>query len=157
MLLKIALFFHVISAIFWVGGMLFLVFVVAPYLMTLTDPAEKSKIYQVVGKQYRFWGWIAIILLLVTGPIVLYALYGVSPGGIFDPAFHATPFGRTLAVKLTFVTLIVLSSLFHDFYLGPNARTSPKISRWARVFGRTNLLLALIIVILAVILRTGGI
>lgn len=157
MLLKFALFLHIVSAIFWVGGMLFLVLVVAPYLMTLTDPAEKSKIFQVVGKQYRFWGWIAIVTLLVTGPIVLYTLYGVSIGDVFSPALHVTTFGRTLSIKLAFVTLIVLSSLFHDFWLGPKARTSPKLSRWARIFGRSNLILALIIVLLAVILRTGGI
>lgn len=153
MLLKAALFLHLISAIFWVGGMLFLVLVVAPYLMTLTDPADKSKIFQIVGKQFRFWGWVAIVTLLVTGPVILYALYGVSLSGIFDPELHKTLFGKTLAFKLTFVTIIVLSSLFHDFWLGPKARYSRSLSRWARIFGRTNLLIALIIVLCAVLLR----
>ena len=52
-MLKIALFLHILSAIFWIGGMLFLVAVIAPYLKTLQDPKAKSQIFQVVGKQYR--------------------------------------------------------------------------------------------------------
>ena len=156
MLLKLALFLHVISAIFWVGGMLFLVLVIAPYLMTIQDPAAKSKIFQVVGNQFRKWGWAAIITLLVTGPVILYLLYDISPSGIFDSGLHATGFGKALAIKLTLVTLLVISSLFHDFWIGPKSRTSRNLVKWARIFGRTNLLIALFIVIFAVILRSGG-
>lgn len=156
MLLKFALFMHIISAIFWIGGMLFLVFVIAPFLKTLPDPKEKSKIYQTVGKQYRFWGWAAIITLLISGPVILYTLYGMPPSAIIDPATHATPFGRALAIKLTLVAIIVISSLLHDFWIGPKARSSPRLSFWAKVFGRGNMLIALLIVIFAVILRAGG-
>ena len=156
-MLRLALFLHIISAIFWVGGMLFLVAVVAPYLKSLPDPADRAKIYQVVGKQYRFWGWVAIITLLVSGPAILYFLYGIPPGGIVSPALHSTGFGRTLAIKLSLVALIVLSSLVHDFWLGPKARGSARFSSIARIFGRTNLIIALLIVLFAVFLRAGGI
>lgn len=156
MLLKFALFAHIISAIFWIGGMLFLTLVVAPYLQTLPDPRERSKIYQVVGKKYRLFGWIAIITLLLSGPAILYKLYGITPSGITDPSLHATPFGRALAVKLALVLLIVTSSLVHDFWLGPKARSSPNFSLIAKIFGRSNLLIALLIVIFAVFLRAGG-
>ncbi len=156
-MLKLALFLHIISAIFWVGGMLFLVAVVAPYLKSLPNPEDRAKIYQVVGKQYRFWGWVAIITLLVSGPAILYFLYGIPPIGIVSPSLHSTGFGRTLAIKLSLVLLIVLSSLLHDFWIGPKARNSAKLSSIARIFGRTNLLLALLIVLFAVFLRAGGI
>lgn len=157
MILKLALFFHIISAIFWVGGMLFIVVVVAPYLLTIDDPAEKSKIFQVVGKQFRRWGWVAIITLLVTGPIILYKLYDITPSDIFDSGLHATSFGKALAIKLALVALLVLSSLIHDFWIGPKARTSRNLTKWARIFGRTNLLVALLIVLFAIMLRAGGI
>ena len=106
MLLKIALYLHIISAIFWVGGMLFLVAVIAPYLKSLQDPKEKSKIYQVVGKQYRRWGWVAIITLLTTGPIILYEIYGITVDKAFTTHIHSTPFGHALSIKLTLVTLV---------------------------------------------------
>src|SRR3989304_3653149 len=108
MILKIALLLHIISAIFWVGGMLFLVLVIAPFLKTIPDPKAKSQIFQVVGKQYRFWGWVA---------------------------------------KITLVTIIVISALVHDFWIGPKARNSAKHARLARIFGRTNLIIALLIVL----------
>ncbi|MFQ5737172.1 MAG: DUF4149 domain-containing protein [Thermodesulfobacteriota bacterium] len=157
MLLKLALFLHILSAIFWVGGMLFLVAVIAPYLKTLKDPRDRSKIYQVVGKQYRRWGWVAIITLLTTGPIILYLLYGLSVPMAFSPGVHSTGFGRALAIKLGLVTLIVISSLVHDFWLGPRARNSPNFSKIAKIFGRTNLIIALLIVLFAVFIRSGGI
>ncbi|HAO93980.1 MAG: hypothetical protein A2X99_01630 [Deltaproteobacteria bacterium GWB2_55_19] len=157
MLLKAALFLHIISAIFWIGGMLFLVAVVAPYLKTLTDPKEKSKIFQIVGTQFRKWGWVAIITLLVTGPVILYTLYGLPPSAIADPALHSSPWGTTLVIKLALVVIIVISALVHDFWIGPQARNSPGFSKIARLFGRVNLLIALLIVIFAVLLRAGGI
>jgi uncharacterized membrane protein len=156
MLIKIALFFHIISAIFWIGGMLFITLVVAPFLQSMPDPKERSKVYQVVGKRFRFLGWIAIIILLITGPVVLYALYGISMPDIFLTSLHNTPIGKALSIKLTLVLIIVLSSLTHDFWLGPKARNSPKYSLIAKIFGRGNLVVALAIVIFAVILRAGG-
>lgn len=156
MILKLALFLHIASAIFWIGGMLFLTLVVAPFLMTIPDPKERSKIYQFVGKKYRLFGWIAIILLVVTGPLILYTLYGLSPGDYFSANVHSTGFGKALAWKIGLVTLIVLSSFFHDFVIGPMARNRPGYTKIARIFGRGNLLVAILIVIIAVILRAGG-
>ncbi len=157
MLFKLALFLHILSAIFWIGGMLFLVLVVAPFLQSLPDPGERSKIYQTVGKKYRFYGWVAIITLLCTGPVMLYTFYGIPPQGIFSPRLNATAFGRALAIKLALVAVIVATSLVHDFWLGPKARTSPGFTTVAKIFGRGNLIIALLIVIFAVILRAGGI
>ena len=155
-LVKVALFLHVISAIFWVGGMLFITLVVAPFLMSMPNPADRSKVYQFVGRKYRLFGWIAIIILLVTGPVLLYTMYGIAMPDIFLTSLHSTPIGKTLSIKLTLVVIIVLSSLIHDFWLGPKARDSRKFSRIARIFGRGNLFIALLIVIFAVLLRVGG-
>jgi len=150
MLLELALFLHILAAILWIGGMLFLTLVIAPFLQSMPDPTERSKIYQVVGKKYRTWGWAAIITLLVTGPVILYTLYGISPGEIFSSKLHSTGFGKALAGKLLLVFIIVVSSFTHDFWLGPKARVSPNYSTIARIFGRSNLLVALFIVIFAV-------
>jgi len=157
MLLKFALFLHITSAIFWVGGMLFISLILAPFLMSLPTPAERSKVYQVVGKKYRRYGWTAIIILLITGPIILYQLYGVWPHAIFTSSLHGTPLGRALSIKLTFVAILVISSLVHDFWLGPKARGSKNFTTIAKIFGRSNLVIAIIIVIFAVFLRAGGV
>ncbi|MEE8574283.1 MAG: DUF4149 domain-containing protein [Thermodesulfobacteriota bacterium] len=154
-MLKLSLFLHVVAAIFWVGGMLFLSLVVVPFLNVLKDPKEKSAVYRAIGPKFRTLSWIAIIILCVTGPVNLYLL-GIPLSQIFDPAFIATPFGKALIIKIALVCLIVISSLLHDFWVGPKARNSPKYSTYAKVFGRGNLIVALIIVIFAVIIRAGG-
>ncbi len=156
MVLQIALLLHILAAIFWIGGMLFLVLVIAPYLKSVQDPKAKSQIYQVVGKRYRFWGWVAIVTLIVTGPVLLYYLWALPPSAMIDPSLHSTGFGQALAAKLSLVALIVISSLVHDFWLGPRSRSSPGYSRLAKIFGRTNLIIALLIVLFATYLRTGG-
>jgi putative copper export protein len=153
---KLSLFVHILAAIFWVGGMLFLTLVVAPFLKTIEDEEKRSQIYQVVGTRFRFWGWIAIAVLLITGPLNLY-LMGIPPALIFDPKFHSTDYGWTLMTKLGFVFIIVISSLLHDFWFGPKARHSAGYAKLAMYMGRSNLIIALIIVVLAVFLRTGGI
>ena len=156
MLLKISLFFHVIAAILWIGGMLFLTLVIAPFLRSLNDRKQQSMLYQAVGTRYRFWGWVAIVTLLITGPVNLY-LMGISPLLIFNPTFHGTDYGFALMMKLAFVFIIVASSLLHDFWIGPKARQSPKYSKIAKIAGRSNLIIAILIVIFAVFIRTGGV
>ncbi len=156
MLLKISLFFHVMAAILWIGGMLFLTLVIAPFLRSLNDRKQQSMLYQAVGTRYRFWGWVAIVTLLITGPVNLYMM-GISPLLIFNPTFHGTDYGFALMMKLAFVFIIVASSLLHDFWIGPKARQSPKYSKIAKIAGRSNLIIAILIVIFAVFIRTGGV
>ena len=144
------------AAILWIGGMLFLSLIIAPFLKSLNDRKQQTILYQAVGTRYRFWGWIAIVILLVTGPLNLY-LMGISPLIIFNTTFHGTDYGFALMMKLGFVFIIVVSSLLHDFWLGPKARYSPKYTKIARIAGRSNLIIALLIVIFAIFIRTGGI
>ncbi len=153
-MLTVSIALHIIAAMFWVGGMLFLTLVVAPFLKTIEDETRRSEIYQVVGTKFRFFGWMAILILLVTGPLNLYYM-GIPLTAIFDASFRGSDYGWTLTAKLVFVFIIVVTSLAHDFWLGPKARGSAGYSRLAMYLGRSNLIVALIIVVFAVLLRTG--
>jgi len=153
--LNVTLFLHLLAALFWVGGMLFLVLIIGPFLMTL-DPKDRSRVYQFVGQKYRKFGWIAILILLITGPMNLYFL-GIPFSSLTDTTFLASSYGRTLLVKVLLIATLVISSLVHDFYIGPKARSNRRFSTLARTLGRMNLLLALFIALFAVFLRVGGI
>ncbi len=154
-MLKFSIWLHIIAAIFWIGGMLFLTLVIAPFLKGIEDPKERSRIYQVVGTRFRFWGWIAIALLLLTGPLNLH-LMGIPLERLLDGGFYQGPYGKTLIVKLVFVAIIVATSFLHDFVFGPKARNSSYYGNISRWIGRGNLLMALLIAFLAVALRLGG-
>src|SRR3990167_6069930 len=121
-MLKLSLFLHILAALFWIGGMLFLTIVVVPFLKTIKDVQERSRIYQVVGKSFRFWGWVAISILVITGPLNLY-LMGIPVKSLIDPSFHSTSYGKALDIKISFVILIIVTSLLHDFVFGPKARS----------------------------------
>lgn len=149
------MFLHVVSAIFWIGGMLFLSLVMVPFFKTLDDPRKKSEIYKIVGRRFRSLSWIAIAVMLVTGPVNLYYL-GATFESVTSAAFYSTSYGRILALKVLFVLLALTSALVHDFWIGPKSRTSRQYGKYAMWMGRTNLLIALVIVLLAVFIRAGG-
>ena len=153
MLLQIALILHILAAMFWIGGMLFLVLVLVPFLKTIPDPAKKLEIYDIVGRKFSMWGWISIVILVVTGPVILYSLHGVVPFDLLKPATYRGAFGTILGFKLIFVLMVIIISAVHDFYIGPAAVHRQSLSAAARWVGRVNFLLALIILVLAVILR----
>ncbi len=154
-MLKLSLLIHMLSASLWIGGMLFIVLILAPFLKTVTDQKAKADTYQIVGKKFRFWGWIAISLLLITGFLNIY-LMGIPFNALADPEFHKGQFGRALDIKLTFVIIIIASSFLHDFIIGPKAKSLNTFGAIARWLGRANLLIAILIVFFAVRLRLGG-
>jgi copper resistance protein D len=149
-MLKITLFLHLVAAIFWIGGMLFLSLIIAPFLMTI-DPNERRKVYRFVGQRYRKFAWVAIVILLITGPLNLY-LMNIPFSSIISPSH-----GMAFLVKIILVAIVVIISLIHDFYIGPKARTDRRYSSYARFLGRINLFIALLVVLFAVLLRLGGI
>lgn len=156
---------HILAAMVWVGGMLFLALVVVPAARTL-PPAERSALFHLVGPRFRTVGWACIGLLLVTG-VVNSAYRGVTWANLFTPELWASDFGRVLALKLGVTTVMLVLSAFHDFVLGPasvrahepgEARPSVEalaLRKRASWLGRITTLLALVVVALGVMLVRG--
>ena len=63
---------HVLAAMLWLGGMLFLAAVGAPVLRQVEPPALRAQLFRTLGQQFRTVGWIAILTLVVTGVGNLY-------------------------------------------------------------------------------------
>jgi len=146
------MFLHILGALLLVGGMLFFTLIAAPYLRSLEDKRETARHFQAMGKRFKTVGLVAWGMLLVTGPINLH-LRGFE----LDSAFWASGYGKALMIKLILVALVIASSVIHDFVIGPRSRSNPKLSNVAKIVGRSNLVLTLIVVYLAVTLKFGGI
>jgi len=160
----VSVWLHIIAAMTWIGGMLFLVTVIVPMLRQPSMRDRAMELFHLLGVRFRRVGWIAISLLIVTGVFNLlhrgYQLDQILSGAVFAGAW-----GHLLAGKLLLVALIVVSSALHDFYVGPTATRlareggSPerreRLRRLASWMGRTTLLLALAVVALAVTLVRG--
>ena len=60
------LFFHILSAVIWVGGMFFAHQMVRPSVVPLDGPARLA-LWRRIFERFFKWVWAAAILLLVTG------------------------------------------------------------------------------------------
>lgn len=154
---------HVLAAMLWLGGMLFLGVVGAPVLRRV-DPAElRQRLFADLGRQFRSVGWMAIAVLIVTGVLNLRFRGLLSADVLGSGQFWATPYGTALAWKLGAVALMLLVQAMHDFRTGPRATMVPagspealRLRRHASVLARVSALAGLVVVIAAVRLARGG-
>lgn len=146
---ELVLFLHIVFATLWVGGMIFLVFVVSPFVRKLPI---RDQVFQEVGRRFSFYGtFFSLLLLFITGLINIHYIVGLS--SLFDLSI---PYTKTLLQKIGIFFLVVIVSLVHDLYFGPRAVSSSFHRYMARLLGLINLFLSLFIVYLAVKLRFGG-
>jgi uncharacterized membrane protein len=154
---------HVLAAMLWLGGMLFLGVVGAPVLRAVEPPELRQTLFHQLGLRFRAVGWWAIGVLLVTGVINLYFrgwLDASAPLG--QSAFWRSGTGHALMAKLTAVAVMLIVSAIHDFGIGPRAGReiagSPRaldLRRRAALLARVNALVGVVVVIAAVRLARG--
>ena len=115
---SLVLWIHILAAISWVGGMVFVAFIVGPYVRRHFPPAERIPLMAEIGKRFSYLGWSAILVLVVTG-----VYNAIRFLGSWD-ALWQTTFGHILLVKIGLVGVMILLSITHDFFLGPRQRQS---------------------------------
>lgn len=160
----VSVWLHIVAAMTWLGGMLFLVTVIVPLLRKPDMRARAAELFHLFGIRFRLVGWVALSTLVVTGVLNL-VCRGFSLRQMLSGEVFAGRWGATLALKLSFVGAVLTMGLVHDFWLGPRAvrlareGASPQVrERWRRMasmLGRATLLIALAIVALAVGLVRG--
>lgn len=160
----VLLWVHILAACVWVGGMAFLAIILVPALRKLPDRGIALALIQSTGRRFKIGGWIALVVLMLTGITNVSGLFG-SMTLMFDGAFWAGPAGRTLAVKLCLVAITLTISATHDFVVGPKAvaamrsgspESAESLRRAASWMGRANFLIALAIVLCGVLIARGG-
>ncbi len=140
MFTEIVLLLHVLLASFWVGGMLFLSIVLAPFIRKLPI---KDEAFQEVGRRFSFYGtFITLLLLFLTGI-----------GNVF--LLHGGNFSKSVWEKLGLFAVIVVVSLVHDLWAGKKAVGSKRMRAVARLLGVFNLLLGVLAFYMGVRIRMG--
>ncbi|GBC88568.1 hypothetical protein HRbin13_00692 [bacterium HR13] len=143
------LFLHIIFASFWVGGMIFLVLVLSPFVRKLPI---RDQAFQEVGKRFSFYGTLLTLLgLFITGLFNIHYILGFS--NLFN---FSNQYTLTLWHKIGLFLIVVVVSLVHDLYFGKRALQGSFYRIMARILGFVNLILGLAIVYFAVLLRFGG-
>ncbi len=156
---------HVLAAIVWLGGMFFISLVLVPSLKKLEPPTKRTEILSVTARRFSLVGWIAILVLLVTG-VINSANRGVTVELISSGKLFLSHFGMILSFKVFLVLVMIFISAIHDFILGPRLirltereRSSPdsmkslarkrKLVSW---LARINAIIGIIVVACAVML-----
>ena len=114
----LVLWIHVLSAIFWVGGMLFLTVVLAPVLRSESGKPETYVFFKKVATRFRNGVWVAILFLVLTGPLLL------SNQVSFEIPLQQWPV--VVLIKLVLVFVLIVFAGLHDLVLGPRAGTLKK-------------------------------
>ena len=117
----LVLWIHVLSAIFWVGGMLFLTVVLAPVFRSESSQPQAYVFFRKVAKRFRTGVWVAVLFLVSTGPLLLSKHVSLAMPLKQWPVVVLTKLGLVFA-------LLVFAGL-HDLVIGPRAGALKKKPR----------------------------
>jgi putative copper resistance protein D len=143
---------HILAAVIWIGGMLFLSLIAVPVLRRIDAPLLRRDLFRAMARRFRRLVWICVAVLVPTG-IANVMYYGNTAAG--------SPYMKVLHIKLGLVAFLVIMGLLHDFVIGPRAARAMSrdglpptgsdllmvtLAPW---IGRFNLLLGIVILMLA--------
>ena len=168
MLYQIAVLIHIVAAVIWLGGSLFLAMVMVPLSRRqMAVPAGGARLLGEVGRRFRPVAWASIVLMVASGAFVATDHWSITPADFFSGSGW---FIRVLQAKVAIVGLVIVLSFVHDFVLGPRVTRqleeltaqgqrpsgTPMARRVLIWMARANVLLILVVVALAVTLTRGS-
>jgi len=118
---------HILAAVTWIGGMIFLSLVLAPLVRGRKAAPEFMALFRSAALRFRPIVWVAIAVLLATGPMLL-SMRGIQ---VSSP----TSWTGIVTVKLMLVALLLLLTLLHDLVFGPQVSRVSAIPNSQRTAG----------------------
>jgi uncharacterized membrane protein len=126
-------FFHVLAAVSWIGGMIFLSVVLAPLMRRGAATSDQLLLFRTAAKRFRILTWSSIAVLIATGPLLL--THRSS-----EPV-AASLWGGVLALKVFLVACLLVLTVLHDVFLGPRMSRLGGIPRESRTTREQALLM----------------
>ncbi len=157
---------HILAAITWIGGTIFLASVLVPLTRQVQSPPGAGAAYlRQAARRFRNVGWASLAVLVVTG-ITNLEFRNIR---VWSALTSEGWFSSVLQVKVGLVAVVLVLSALHDFVLGPRlvrrleaaggaSRSAPALQRQRKAvawLARVNLLLMLAIVVAAILLVRG--
>jgi|GEM_PF-5870715 putative copper resistance protein D len=123
--MQILIFFHILGAAVWVGGVVFLGAVLIPSLRGL-DSDVRRRIISRAGRTFGIIAVIAFVDLVVTG-ILIYFGKGLTIGDLLSMFA-----GRIVLIKVVLSIVLVALTVGHVFYIGPKISSATNAPRGLR-------------------------
>jgi putative copper resistance protein D len=109
---------HVLSAIIWIGGAIFLALVMVPVARGMEPPAMGLMFLRKAALRFRGISWVLLALLVMSGAGALESR-GIGFDRFTEDGFWSMEIGTALGVKIVLVGILLVVSGVHDFILGP--------------------------------------
>ncbi len=74
--MSVSIALHLLSAILWVGGMMFAHMMLRPAAVRVLEPPLRLNLWVQVFKNFFLWVWVAIITLLISGYWMVSSVFG---------------------------------------------------------------------------------
>lgn len=143
--MKIAIALHILSAVIWVGGMFFAYMALRPASISL-EAGVRLNLWGAVFDRFFRWVWIAIILLLVSGYWIIYAVFGGMSGiGMYIHLMQTT--GITMMIIFMHVYFAPYRRFKRALISGDTALAAKNLNQ-IRIFVAINLILGLLTIII---------
>jgi putative copper resistance protein D len=154
---------HLIFSSVWVGGSIFLGFVLAPFLKkTILDVNKRILFMVTVGRRFNLVAGPSLLILVGTG-IYNARSFLYDPSSIFD-----SEYGYILLIKIILVCITILIYVIHIRILNKNVEDNilknqvpdsyfKDLRNKIILLGRVTVLLSIGILFLAAVLNNGGI
>ncbi len=75
-MISLAIIFHILSAVIWVGGMFLIYMCLRPVLGEQLEPPLRLRFIEAVFSKFFVWVWAAVIILPVTGFWLGFKVFG---------------------------------------------------------------------------------
>lgn len=110
-------FVHLLTTVFWIGGMTFMHFVLNPALAAISPP-EGGRLMGIVAKRFTIIAWSSILLISITG------LFKTPSGFLYETS---TTYGQILLLKHIAFFIMIISGAVITFVVAPKLRSlAPK-------------------------------
>jgi uncharacterized membrane protein len=148
-------FVHLLAAVIWVGGAIYILFILQPALRFI-EPQESGKLQGIITKRFSLTAWICIVILLTTG-------YLKTPKSMLFDA--SSDVGRMLIMKHILIVISIIVGLVIALHVVPTLqKNAPKpgdapsadfmnSQKKLSILGWINLILGLLILLSASMLR----
>jgi uncharacterized membrane protein len=147
---------HVLSAITFVGGSIFIWLILWPESYKMNDDKLRTRLLGYVGHRFAFWTNLTLGLLILTGLLMTYKY-------IFNPALYFESIGGELlfTAEILIIAMIIImygNNIYHGkliVRLNEEGKLEEvkKIRKVTHVYSMVTMVLMIIIVVLMVAMR----
>ncbi len=145
------IFLHLMAAIVWFGGMIFMALIIQPVLRKSLSLESRMVVYHETGMRFKRVQWVCFGILIGTGSFM-----------VWERGIPFESFSSLISVKLILVITVIILSFLHSQRWGPRlvaVSSDPQspaylaLARKLRIFGQVNLIASLAVIFLGVLIR----